>query len=890
MRWWHELKYLIRKLNRRRSEHEVEEEIQSHLESETREQIEAGHSPEEARYAARRAFGSVAIAKEDSREVWGLRLFEVLWQDLRYGLRMMRKRRGFTLIAIGMVAIGVAANTAVFSIADGLILRPFDYPNQDRLVMIWTQSRSAGYHHKFIPPPLFTDWQEQNQGFEQLVRFTGRLDYLTGAHGPEQVWGNLVSANFFAALGIKAALGRTFQKREDEPGRNNVVVLRHSFWQRRFNSDPEIVGKTMSINDRTYTIIGVMPEKFNFPAHFDGQFWTPFTLDEQVKHNYIERQQPHNAFGLLKPGVSVEQAGAELSSLLRRTMPPDTQRANADPSAQVVGMTDDYVRDTKKYLPPLIATVAFVLLIVCANLANMLFSRALGRRKEIAVRLALGASRRRLIGQMLTESMLLALAGGLIGLLLSILAVYLLKEAIPEEMARFTPGFERLGINRIALIFNLVITMFTGVLFGLAPAWQSSKPNLNESLKEGRKGTSSAGLRSRLRGALVIGEVALSVELTLAVVLLVGAGLLLKSLWRLLDVPLGFNPKNVLAVTINLPQITYREPFQQAQFAERLLDRLKNVPGPEAVGISTGVPLLAIGDVGIYFEGRSLGSELAGTTANYYQVSPGYLRLMQIRLVRGRLFTEHDSATSPPVVLINETMARRFFADEDPIGKRLDISGPTYMREIVGVVGDVKQESLRTLTPPQVYEPFSQKPGRSFHVLLRVSAKPAQFAETVRQEVRAIDNAQPISEARPMEAIVAQSLTRDRFSALILGAFGCLALILAAVGIYGVIAYSVAQRTNEIGVRMALGAQGADVLWLVLRQGLRLVIIGIGIGLLISVATTRVLAAVLFGISPTDPLIFGTITLLLVLVALLACWIPARRATKVDPLVALRAE
>ncbi|MBO0726112.1 MAG: ABC transporter permease, partial [Blastocatellia bacterium] len=453
-------------LRRSQAESELDEELLHHIEQQIEQNIRLGMNLEEARSAARKAFGGVEQAKECSRDARGVRWLEDLWQDLRYGGRMMLKRPGFTLIAIGMVAIGVAANTAVFSIADGLILRPFDFSNQDRLVMIWTQSRLAGFHHKYIPTALFTDWQEQNQSFEQLVRFSGGLDYLTGAYGPEQVWGNVVSANFFDALGVKAALGRTLQKGEDEPGRDKVVVLRHSFWQRRFNSDPEIVGKTMAINERTYTIIGVMPEKFNFPAHFDGQYWTPFTLDEEKKRDYDHGA--HNAFGLLKPGVSIEQANAELSSILRRAMPSNHQEMNVHPSAQVVGMTDDYVRDTKKYLPPLIGTVAFMLLIVCANLANMLFSRALGRRKEIAVRLALGASRRRLVGQMLTESMLLALAGGFLGLLMSILAVYLFKGAIPEEMARFIPGFERLSINRIALLFNLLITMLTGVLFGLA--------------------------------------------------------------------------------------------------------------------------------------------------------------------------------------------------------------------------------------------------------------------------------------------------------------------------------------------------------------------------------------------------------------------------------------
>jgi putative ABC transport system permease protein len=807
---------------------------------------------------------------------------------------MMLKRPGFTLIAIGMVAIGVAANTAVFSIADGLILRPFDFPNQDRLVMIWTQMPSAGAHHKWIPNPLFTDWQEQNQSFEQLVRFTGRLDYLTGAHGPEQVWGNLVSANFFDALGVKVALGRAFQKGEDEPGRDKVVVLRHSFWQRQFNSDPEIVGKTMSINDRTFTIIGVTPEKFNFPAHFDGRFWTPYALDEKEKRDYDDnRGGSHNAFGLLKPGVSIEQAEAELSSILRRTMPPDHQKWNVQPSAQVVGMTEDYVRDTKKYLPPLIGTVAFMLLIVCANLANMLFSRALGRRKEIAVRLALGASRQRLIGQMLTESMLLAIAGGLIGLILSILTIYLFKGAIPEEMARFTPGFERLGINRIALLFNLLITMLTGVLFGLAPAWQSSMPNLNESLKEGRKGASSAGLRSRLRGALVIGEVALSL------VLLIGAGLMLRSFAAMLRDDVGFKPANVLSFDLMMHWaygvrgdgwlLKARRPLHPddrngvRKFYDRALERLETLPGVTAAGASNALPMEANENALIVLAGPTP-SEPIKRLVDFRVVTPGYFKAIGMTMLRGRDFTAADNEHAPGALIINEALARQFFPNQDVIGKRFGLADPI----IVGIVGDARDDNLDKPAAPGFYAPFAQTPRVEMGIVLRSTVEPEALIASVRNAMKELYPAQPILGFKTMEQRIYERTAAKRIMTIVMGLFAGIALLLAGVGLYAVMGYAVAQRTHEIGVRLALGAPRRSILRMVLGQGLKLTLVGMALGMAGSLAMTRFMVSLLYGVGATDALTFILVSLMLVGAALLACWLPARRATTVDPMIALR--
>jgi putative ABC transport system permease protein len=853
---------LLSLLRRGRYEREMEEEMRFHLEMQIEQNLAAGIPAEEAQYAAQRQFGNQTWLKEVSREMWSLRLIEALIQDLRYGARMLMKNPGFSVIAIVTLALGIGATTTMFSIVNSVALRPLPFHEPDRLVML--EEKWLPRFPRFETSPLdFLSWKAECQSYADTAAFATVFFNINEGDQPERIAGARMNANLPGLLGVSPILGRGFTTEEDTAGANQVALLGHRLWQRRFGGDPNMIGRSVRMNGAAFTVVGVMPPAFRFPL--EAEIWVPmgFTPEElKSRNNHFIW-----AVGRLKPGVTPQQAQSEMDILMPRIQGVWRGR--------VVSFSDHYIGDAQLTLGVLLGAAGLVLLISCVNIANLLIARGAARQREMALRASLGATRGRIVRQLLTETTLLSFLGGAAGLLLALGAIALVRRWPLPTIHRI----EEASLDPQALALALLLAIGTGVLFGLSPALRQSRLDLQDALKAGSRVAGGAA-RTRIRNALVIAELAL------AVVLLVGAGLLLKSLWRLLDVPLGFNPQNVLAVTINLPRTTYREPFQQSQFAERLLDRLKSVPGTEAVGISTGVPLLAIGDVGIYFEGRS--GELSGTTANYYQVSPGYLRVMQIRLVRGRLLTEQDSATSPPVVLINETMASRFFPNEDPIGKRLDISGPAYMREIVGVVGDVKQESLRTPTPPQVYEPFSQKPGRSFHVLLRVSANPAQFAETVRQEVRAIDNAQPISEARPMEAIVAQSLTRDRFSALILGAFGCLAVILAAVGIYGVIAYSVAQRTNEIGVRMALGAQGADVVWLVLRQGLRLVIIGIAIGLLISAVATRVLAAVLFGISPADPGAFGAVALLLGLVALLACWIPARRATKVDPLVALR--
>jgi putative ABC transport system permease protein len=752
----------------------------------------------------------------------------------------------------------------MFSIVNSVLLRPLPFREPDRLMML--EEKWLPRFPRFEASPLdFLSWKEECKSYSDIAAFRPLFFNLSEGDLPERIAGVRVSANLPELLGVSPILGRSFRGDEDAPGRNQVVVLGHGLWQRRFGADPGVIGRVVRINGLAFTVVGVMPPAFRFPL--EAEIWMPmgFTPEDlQSRGNHVVW-----AVGRLKPDVTPQQAQAEMDLLMPRL------RVQNPWSGRVVPFADHYVGDVRLTLAVLLGAAGCLLLIACVNVANLLLIRGAVRQREMSVRTSLGATRGRIVQQLLTETALLSLLGGALGLALALGAIKLVR-TWPW------PGIHRLeetSLDPQALLFTIVLSIGTGVLFGLSPALRLSRPALQDALKGGGRVVGTPG-RTRIGNALVVAEVAL------AVVLLVGAGLLLRSLWRLLDVPLGFNPQNVLAVTINLPRAVYPEPFQQARFAEGLLDRLKNVPGIDAVGISTATPLTSVTDVGILFDGPARIS----TNANYFRVTPAYLRVIQIPLIRGRLITEQDTATSPPVVLINETMARRFFPDQDPIGKRLDISGVTYMREIVGIVGDVKQESLRTPTAPQVYEPFAQKPWPGFHVLLRAPSNPMHFTETVRQQVRAIDKAQPISQARLVEEIVARSLTRDRFSVFVLGAFACLALILAAVGLYGVVRYVVTQRTTEIGIRMALGAEPRGIQRLVVVQSLWMVVIGLGLGQVGAGVVTGILRSLLYEVNPRDPMTFAVVALVLVVVALAAAFIPARRAARVDPVLALRAE
>jgi putative ABC transport system permease protein len=874
MRWLSEFKYLIRKLNRRRSEREIEEEIQAHLDLETQERLEAGCSPEEAHYAARRAFGGVAQAKEFSRAIWGFRILEILWQDLRYGLRVMAKRPGFSLTAVGMLAVGIATSTSVFSLADALILRPFNFPNQDRLVMIWSQNTKQGWEHKYIPPAVFTNWQEKNQGFEQLVRYRfGTVD-LRGADHPEQVLSYIVSANFFDALGVKAALGRTFQPGEDEPGRHQVAVLRHSFWRNRFGADPHIIGRSIRAGDESYTVIGVAPENFNFPPA-DGQFWRPLAFDEKTKHDYLAIA--HSAFGLLKPGVSPQVGAAELDSgwRLAAEIHPEW---HAGITTQVIEMTDDFVRNKKMYLPILVGAVAFLLLIVCANTANMMLGRALGRRKEIAVRLALGATRKRLIGQMLTESLLLAFAGGVLGLLLSIWAIGFFKEVIPDDLSQSLPGFESLGVNRAALLFTLLISTLTGMLFGLAPAWQSSKPKLNETLKEGTKGATGPESRSRLRSLLVIAEVALSL------VLLSGAGLMIRSFTAMLRDDSGFKSENLLSFGILLSGAS-ETAEKSHNFYSQLSERLKTLPGVTGVGGSDALPMGGNQNTLANIVGRPASDKNQKILVDFRYVTPGYFDLIGMSLRSGRDFNAGDHEHAPKVAIINESFARRFFPGQEPLRQRLEAHG-----EIVGIVSDARDDNLDKAAKPGVYVPFTQGPVNFMGIVLRSSLDPAALTAMVRSEVAKLNPHQPIQNFKTMERRIYERTLEKRMMTVMMGVFAGIALLLAAIGLYAVMALAVSQRTHEIGVRLALGAQRRNIMQLILGQGLKLTLIGLTIGMAGALALTKVMTPLLYGVRPTDPLTFLLVSLTLAGAALLACLLPARRATRVDPMIALRCD
>jgi putative ABC transport system permease protein len=803
-----------------------------------------------------------------------------LWQDLRYGARMLLKNPGFTAVAVVTLALGIGANAAIFSVVNATLLRPLPFDDPDSLIMI-RGTKLPQFPEFSVSPGNFLDWKKQNTVFVRLVAMQDASFNLIGVSDPERLRGMRVTDGFFAMLGARPQMGRDFLPEEDQPGRANVVILSHGLWQRRFGADPNIVNRAITFSGGSYTVVGVMPASFRF-GDGGAEFWAPmaFTAEQAQQHgsHYV------SAIGRLKPGVALAQARSEMSMIADRLAKqyPDN---NTGWNVKLTPLLEYTVSSVNPALLVLLGAVAFVLLIACVNVANLLLARSAAREKEIAIRVSLGAGRWRISRQLLTESALLALAGGTVGLTLAKWGKDLLLALAPEDLPRLSD----VSLDGRALAFTAAITLLTGLGFGLFPALQASNirgANLNETLKDAGRGSTDDGRRRLIRGALVVLEVAL------ALVLLVGAGLLIKSFLRLRSVDPGFNPAGALTAQIPLSQRKYPEDSQRVAFYTQLIEKVAALPGVQAAGAAMVTPLSGNDFVlGFMIEGRPPYPAGGEPDTNYYSVTPDYFKAMGIPLLRGRLFTERDTKDATRVVIINETMAKRFFPGEDPIGKRLHVTmGPVLYREIVGIVGDVKHYSLDQDAKAQTYEPYAQQPFSGMTLVARTSGDPAGLSAAIRGEVLKIDKELPISNVKTLEQYLSTSIAQQRFSVLLLGIFAAVAMALACVGIYGVLSYSVEQRRREIGVRMALGAARRDVLRLVVGHAMFMTLIGVAIGLGAAFALTRVMSTLLFGVSATDPVTFGLIALLLVAVALLAALVPARRATKVDPIIALRCE
>jgi putative ABC transport system permease protein len=819
---------------------------------------------------------------------------ETLFQDLRYGLRVLLKRPGFTAVAVAALALGIGANSAIFSVVNGVVLRALPYKDPGRLTMVWSRrpllQTQAGSSEFPVSAADFIDWRDQNQSFEQIAAFHSQAFNITGAGEPEYLGGVRASASLFSLLGVEARLGRTFTAEEDQSGADRVVIISHGLWQRRFGSDRNIIGQKITLNDEAYTVVGVTPPGFQFPRKGEmpagyqfprqADIYTPLALTPNQETN---RGRNYLAVvARLKPQVTLAQAAADMESIadgLKQRYP----QTNTNKEINLVSLHQQVTGKVRTALFVLLGAVAFVLLIACANVANLLLARAASRQKEFAIRTALGASRARVVRQLLTESILLSLVGGMLGLLLSLWGIDLLRAIVPANL----PRLDAISLDGRVLGFTFVISLLTGIVFGLAPALQVSKPDLNEALKEGGRASSVGFRHNRFRSLLVVAEVALSL------VLLIGAGLMIRSFTRLINVDPGLNAHNVLTLDIGLPRAKYTGP-QQVAFFQQVIERMQALPGVQSAGAVYPLPLSG-GEEGMGFaiENRPPPAPGESFNAGPRWVSPDYFRVMGITSVEGREFTDRDGIDAPRVLIVNEAMAHRYWPGEDPIGRRVafdQVNGQPNWREIVGVVKDVRHTSLDSDPRPEMYLPFTQFPSFFMTIVLRTTGDPLSLAGAARSQVLAVSSDQTISNIHTMEELLANSIAERRFNMLLLGVFAMIALLLSAVGIYGVMSYSVAQRSHEIGVRMALGAQSSDVLALVVKQGMTLALAGLGIGLVAAFGITRIMVSLLYGVSATDPLTFSIIALLLGSVALLACYLPARRATKVDPMVALRYE
>jgi putative ABC transport system permease protein len=803
-----------------------------------------------------------------------------LLRDLALSGRSFLKHPGFAVIAVLTLALGIAANTTIFSTLDALILHPFSFPNQERLLVLWERNLAVGTVRGSVAPGNFTDWLEQSRACEHIVAIA-QMSFDLGGTDPERFPGYGVTKGFFDVVSVKAAMGRTFLAEESEPGRERVVVLKHSFWQRHLNGDPNIVGKTITLNRKAFTVIGVMPADFNYPYN-SGEMWTPLVFDKDEQHN---RENHYlRVIGLLKPGATVAQAQAELHEVAISSQQqfPET---NSGRDVAVVTLTDDAVRGARTGVPILMGAVIFVLLIACANVANLLLVRAASRQRETAVRLALGASRARLLRQALTESALLGLMGGVLGVVVSVWAIQALANGIPEGFSKFIPGWNRLGINLNVLGFTFIVSLLAGCAAGLAPMWYSMRTNLNDALKAGGRSDSGSSGHKRLRSVLVVAEVALSL------VLLIGAGLMVRSFYELVHADLGIKPEQVLAMEISLPPDTYKDDTKRLDFYQQLIGRVENLPGIVKTGAIDIVPFSSSDNSNNFqIVGQAPFRKGEEPFVGVRISTPGYFEAIGTALRQGRMFGPQDDTKAGGVVLVNETFAKKYLPGKQPIGQRLQLGDRKETHEIIGVVADVKNDDFDETVDPTSYLPYSQNARRTMNLVIRGTDDPTQLVSAVRSEVRALDSTLPVSNAKTVTQMIDERMSPKRLMTYILGVFALSALLLASIGIYGVMSYAVAQRTQEIGIRMALGARAADVLKLILKNGMGLALIGVGIGLAGAFALTRLLENLLFQVAPTDKLTFIAVASTLTLVALFACYIPARRATKVDPLVALRDE
>jgi predicted permease len=894
--WMQRVVFRLRSLfDRRAVEREIDDELRFHLDMETSARQRSGLDPATARTQAARLFGGVESTKDDLRDARGGNGIENTIKDVRYAARSLRRNPGFTAVAVITLALGIGANTALFSVVNGVLLRPLPYPDAERLVSIrntWGENRDPLDAVASISPAEYFDYRDRMTAFESFGVYTPLTRSLTGDGEPERLSAAAMSASVFQTLGVVPTLGRVFSSAEDAPG-VNVAVLGDGLWQRRFAGSRDIVGRSVLINGRATTVVGVMPDGFRLPEQLSDTDPAELFIPLGLSRDSVTIRGSHYLSGIarLRRGVTPAQGSADVAAVARR-FPiefPNDYPAKMNFAAGVLPLLDSVVGHVRPTLMVLLGAVGFVLLIACANVASLLLSRTESRRREMAVRTALGAGRRRLLRQLLVESMVLSLTGGAIGVLLAGVGTRLLVALRPPNI----PRLDDIGVDVRVLLFALMASSVVGVLFGLLPAVQATRLDVQSMLRTGGRGSSGGG-RQGVRRMLVVAEVAI------ALVLLVGAGLMTRSFVQLMSVDPGYRVDHVLTVPIDLPRARYPDADRVITFYRELSHSVAALPGVTATGGVAGVPLVAQrGDLGINIEGRPVAPGEQRRRADWQVVTPGYFKAIGMRLIRGRAIEETDLETTPGVVVINETLARKYWPNDEPIGKRFKLGGGAGpgMVTIVGVVADVRQSSLAATPEPEMYLAHTQFRFwggggilSSLNLVLRTSGEPAALARVVRGEIAALDAQLPVGEFRTMEQVRGESVSQPRFLMFLFSTFSMVALAIAVIGIYGVIAYGVAQRRKEIGIRVALGARPSSVAGMVVRQGMGLAGVGIAVGLVLAFALTRFLAGFLFAVTPTDPITMAVVVTALGVAALLASFIPARRATRTDPVEVLRAD